>query len=41
MKTKSLLLALAVILILQSCSRSFTPYQAANNPRGKKCGYIR
>lgn len=41
MKTRILILALIAIILLESCSRSFTPYQAANNPRGKKCGTIR
>lgn len=41
MKTGILLAIVAMIFILESCSRSFTPYQAANNPRGKKCGVIR
>ena len=41
MKTRVLILLLVAIVILESCSRSFTPYQAANNPRGRKCGVIR
>ena len=41
MKTRILILLLMAIIIFESCSRSFTPYQAANNPRGKKCGVIR
>ncbi|MEP6699783.1 MAG: hypothetical protein ABJA85_00640 [Bacteroidota bacterium] len=41
MKTKILLALIIVFVLFESCSRSFTPYQAANNPRGKKCGVIR
>lgn len=41
MKTKIFILALIAVIFLESCSRSFTPYEAANNPRGKKCGKIR
>ena len=41
MKNRFLLAALLLIVVLESCSRSFTPYEAANNPRGRKCGKIR
>ena len=41
MKTKISLVLLIAIILFESCSRSFTPYQAANNPRGKKCGVIK
>jgi PBP1b-binding outer membrane lipoprotein LpoB len=41
MKTKIVLVLLIAIVLFESCSRSFTPYQAANSPRGKKCGVIR
>jgi hypothetical protein len=41
MKTKMLVVVLLAIVLMESCARSFTPYQAANNPRGKKCGVIR
>ena len=41
MKTKIILVLLITIIFFESCSRSFTPYQAANSPRGKKCGLIR
>ncbi|MEO7924117.1 MAG: hypothetical protein ABIR30_10585 [Chitinophagaceae bacterium] len=41
MKTRIFVLVLIIIIVFESCSRGFTPYQAANNPRGKKCGVIR
>jgi hypothetical protein len=41
MKTKNLLWFLVIILFLEACNRAITPYQAANNPRGKKCKPIR
>lgn len=41
MKTRILIALLLTIILMESCSRSFTPYEAANNPRGKKCGRIR
>ncbi|MEO6611981.1 MAG: hypothetical protein ABIT05_11630 [Chitinophagaceae bacterium] len=41
MKTKIVLALIILVVFLESCSRSFTPYQAANSPRGKKCGLIR
>lgn len=41
MKGKILLLIILASVILQSCARSFTPYEAANHPKGKKCGVIR
>ncbi|MET0637214.1 MAG: hypothetical protein ABWZ25_14385 [Chitinophagaceae bacterium] len=41
MKAKNILLALLVIIFLESCSRAITPFEAANNPRGKKCRAIR
>lgn len=41
MKTRIIIALLIGIVLLESCSRSFTPYEAANNPRGKKCGKIR
>jgi hypothetical protein len=28
-------------IVLQSCSRAMTPYEAANNPRGKNCRSIK
>lgn len=41
MRTKLFLVLLIAIVVLESCSRSFTPYEAANSPRGRKCGNIR
>ncbi|HUR65969.1 MAG TPA: hypothetical protein VMZ03_06430 [Chitinophagaceae bacterium] len=41
MKTRIVLILIVVIVLFESCARSFTPYQAANSPRGKKCGRIR
>jgi len=41
MKTKSLVWILIIIIMLQSCHRAMTPYEAANFPRGKKCRSIR
>jgi len=41
MKTRIALFLLLFVIVLESCHRSFTPYQAANAPRGKKCGVIR
>ncbi|HRG82435.1 MAG TPA: hypothetical protein PLO99_07955 [Chitinophagaceae bacterium] len=41
MRTKIFLIAILAIIFLESCSRSFTPYEAANSPRGRKCGNIR
>jgi len=41
MKTKVFLALVIVIILFESCARSFTPYEAANHPKGKKCGVIR
>jgi hypothetical protein len=41
MKTRIVLALMMIIILFESCARTFTPYQAANNPRGKKCGVIR
>jgi hypothetical protein len=42
MKTRLLaVLLIAIILIESSCRSAMTPYQAANNPRGRKCRAIR
>lgn len=41
MKTSIFIVMLIAIVLLESCSRSYTPYEAANNPRGRKCGTIR
>jgi hypothetical protein len=41
MKTRILLTVIIAVIMLESCTRTFTPYAAANHPRGKKCGVIR
>jgi hypothetical protein len=41
MKTKIVLLLIIAIIAFQSCHRAFTPYEAANFPRGKKCRDIK
>jgi hypothetical protein len=41
MKTRIILTLIIIIVLFESCARSFTPYEAANHPRGKKCGVIR
>jgi hypothetical protein len=41
MKTRNLLWLAIILIILQSCARSMSPYEAANSPRGRKCAYIR
>lgn len=38
MKTRIILAAVIAIIFFESCARSFSPYEAANNPRGRKCG---
>ncbi|MDP4261212.1 MAG: hypothetical protein Q8941_01665 [Bacteroidota bacterium] len=40
MKTKNLLWIIIILVVLQSCSRAISPYEAANNPRGKHCKVI-
>ena len=41
MKARLIIALLLAIVIFESCARSFTPYEAANSPRGRKCGVIR
>jgi len=41
MKTKHLIWLLLIVTVFESCMRAMTPYEAANNPRGKKCRNIR
>ncbi|HLG41678.1 MAG TPA: hypothetical protein VI461_18505 [Chitinophagaceae bacterium] len=41
MKAKHFIWAAIIIIILQSCARAMTPYEAANHPRGKHCREIR
>lgn len=41
MKTKIVLVLMIFIILFESCTRSFTPYEAANHPRGRKCGIIK
>ena len=41
MKTRIVLFAILAATILQACSRAMSPFEAANNPRGKKCRVIK
>jgi len=41
MKARLILFLLAAIIVFESCSRAMSPYEAANNPRGKKCRDIK
>jgi hypothetical protein len=41
MKTRLFFILLLAGFILQSCARSMSPYEAAHNPRGKKCATIK
>lgn len=41
MKNKFLLVLILGVILLQSCTRVMSPYQAANHPRGRKCAIIR
>ncbi|HEV7782859.1 MAG TPA: hypothetical protein VGO58_16400 [Chitinophagaceae bacterium] len=41
MKTRILILLIVASIVFQACSRAISPYQAANNPRGKKCRDIK
>jgi len=41
MKTRLFIILLLAALIFESCRSAMTPYQAANNPRGRKCRAIR
>ncbi len=41
MKGRLLLVLIIATIVFESCTRVMTPYQAANNPRGKKCAVIR
>jgi hypothetical protein len=41
MKTKIILLLIAAVIVFQSCHRAMSPYEAANNPRGKHCRDIK
>jgi hypothetical protein len=42
MKTRFTIIALIIIILIEtSCRSAMSPYQAANNPRGKKCRAIR
>ncbi len=38
---KGIFVVLALLIFLASCSRALTPYEAANNPKGKKCRALR
>jgi hypothetical protein len=41
MKIRIVLLLIVASIIFQSCSRAISPYQAANNPKGKHCRDIK
>lgn len=41
MKFRMLAALLLIVILVQSCSRAMTPYEAANNPRGKNCRAIK
>ena len=41
MKTRIVLLLIVASVVIQSCSRAISPYQAANNPKGKHCKDIK
>ncbi|MCX6315714.1 MAG: hypothetical protein NTW29_00365 [Bacteroidetes bacterium] len=41
MKTKIVLALIVASLLFQACSRAVSPYQAANNPKGKHCRDIK
>ncbi|HPH30405.1 MAG TPA: hypothetical protein PLU11_13220 [Chitinophagaceae bacterium] len=41
MKGRILIVLIIAVIVFESCGRVMTPYQAANNPRGKKCAVIR
>ena len=41
MKTRNLLgIIIICLVVLQSCARAISPYEAANNPRGRHCKVI-
>ncbi|HMU45129.1 MAG TPA: hypothetical protein PKC72_02120 [Chitinophagaceae bacterium] len=41
MKTRIVLFLIVAGIALQSCNRAMSPYEAANNPRGKHCRDIK
>ncbi|MFZ1858116.1 MAG: hypothetical protein WAU29_12190 [Chitinophagaceae bacterium] len=41
MKTRIILLLIITSFVFQACHRAMSPYEAANNPRGKKCRDIK
>jgi len=41
MKTRNLIGIVIILIILQSCAKYMSPYEAANHPRGRKCAIIR
>jgi hypothetical protein len=42
MKTRILAILLVAIIFLESCARSYTPYEAGNSSRkSRKCGLIK
>lgn len=41
MKTRIVLILIIASIVFQACNRAMSPYEAANNPRGKKCRDIK
>ena len=41
MKLKTIAAFLLLIIFMESCSHAISPFEAANNPRGKHCRNIR
>ncbi|MEQ1676680.1 MAG: hypothetical protein ABL876_08270 [Chitinophagaceae bacterium] len=41
MKTRIVLFLLIASIVFQACNRAMSPYEAANNPRGKHCRDIK
>lgn len=41
MKARIILFLIVASLVFQACHRAMSPYEAANNPRGKKCRDIK
>jgi hypothetical protein len=41
MKARIFIFLIIASIAFQSCSRAISPYEAANNPRGKKCKDIK
>ena len=41
MRTRLIIILIIGAFIFESCTRSMSPYEAANNPRGRKCAVIK